>query len=225
MNQFTMQGRNTSAIAAIGMTLAMAGCADMSPTQQGTATGAGIGATLGALIGSSTGGGGGSRAVGGAVLGGAAGAAIGNIWSTRMENQKRAMEQATQGTGIEVSQTADNRLKMEIPSDISFDVNRADIQPNFRPILDRFATTLIENPATKITIIGHTDNTGSDAINNPLSLERATRTRDYLSSRGVPRERFSVEGHGEHEPIASNDHSNGRARNRRVEIFVAEAAR
>ncbi len=225
MNQFTRLGPNTSVIALIGMTLVMAGCADMSPTQQGTATGAGIGATLGALIGSSTGGGGGGRAAGGAVLGGAAGAAIGNIWSNRMENQKRAMEQATQGTGIQVSQTADNRLKMEIPSDISFDVNRSDIQPNFRPILDRFASTLFENPATRITIIGHTDNTGSDAINNPLSLDRASRTRDYLSSRGVARERFSVEGRGEHEPVASNENSNGRARNRRVEIFVAETPR
>lgn len=211
-----------SLIGTIALAMTIAGCADMTPTQKGTATGAGIGAGLGALIGGTTGGGGGDRAATGAVLGGAAGAVIGNVWSTRMENQKRAMEQATRGTGVQVSQTADNRLKLEIPSDISFDVNRADIKPNFRPVLDRFAATLTENPATTVTIVGHTDNTGSDAVNNPLSLERAIHTRDYLSVRGVAPGRFSVAGRGEHEPIASNDTSPGRARNRRVEIFVAE---
>ena len=223
MNQSTGSRFNKSLIGAIALTLTISGCADMSPSQKGTATGAGIGAGLGAIIGSATGGGGGNRAAGGAVLGGAAGALIGNIWSSRMEKQKRAMEQATQGTGVQVSQTADNRLKLEIPSDISFDTNRADIKSNFRPILDRFVTTLVEHQATTVTIIGHTDNTGSDAVNDPLSVARAAHTRDYLSARGVASGRFSVAGRGEHEPIASNDDSAGRARNRRVEIYVAEA--
>lgn len=222
MDQF-MDRRFRASLFGVALTLTIAGCADMSPTQRGTATGAGIGAGLGAIIGGTTGGGGGDRAAGGAVLGGVAGAVIGNIWSTRMENQKRAMEQATRGTGVQVSQTADNRLKLEIPNDVSFDVNRADIKPNFRPILDRFAGTLVEHQATMVTIIGHTDNTGSDAVNNPLSLDRAAHTRDYLSARGVAPGRFSVAGRGEHEPIASNNDSAGRARNRRVEIFVAEA--
>jgi outer membrane protein OmpA-like peptidoglycan-associated protein len=212
-------------IGAIALTLLVSGCADMSPTQKGTATGAGIGAGLGAILGGTTGGGGRNRAAGGAVLGGAAGAVIGNIWSNRMENQKRAMEQATQGTGVQVSQTADNRLKLEIPSDISFDTNRADIKSNFRPILDRFSNTLVEHPATTVTIIGHTDNTGSNALNDPLSVDRAANTRNYLSARGVAPARLSVSGRGEHDPIASNDDSAGRARNRRVEIYVAEAQR
>jgi outer membrane protein OmpA-like peptidoglycan-associated protein len=212
-------------IGAIALTLLVSGCADMSPTQKGTATGAGIGAGLGAILGGTTGGGGRNRAAGGAVLGGAAGAVIGNIWSNRMENQKRAMEQATQGTGVQVSQTADNRLKLEIPSDISFDTNRADIKSNFRPILDRFSNTLVEHPATTVTIIGHTDNTGSNALNDPLSVDRAANTRNYLSARGVAPARLSVSGRGEHDPIASNDDSAGRARNRRVEIYVAEEQR
>ncbi len=208
----------------IALTMAISGCADMSATQRGTATGAGIGAGLGGLLGAATGGGGGNRAAGGAVLGAAAGAIVGNVWSNRMENQKRTMEQATQGTGVQVSQTADNRLKLEIPSDISFDTNRADIKPNLRPVLDRFATTLNQNPATTVSIIGHTDNTGSDTINQPLSVERAAHTRDYLATRGVSATRIVVEGRGENEPIASNDDNAGRARNRRVEIYVSEAA-
>lgn len=209
---------------ALAMTLGATGCANMNPEQRGTATGAGIGAGLGAILGASTSGGGGGRAAGGAAIGAAVGAVAGNIWSKRMESQKQAMEQATRGTGVQVSQTSDNRLKMEIPSDISFDTNRADIKANFRPILDRFATTLNENPATTVTIIGHTDSTGSDSINQPLSVERASHARDYLATRGVSPTRIVVEGRGAREPIASNEDNSGRARNRRVEIYVAEAA-
>lgn len=212
-------------ITALAVALSAAGCADMSPTQRGTATGAGVGAGVGAILGAATGGGGGGRALGGAAIGGALGAVAGNVWSNHMENQKRAMEQATKGTGVQVTQTADNRLKLEIPSDISFDTGRADIKPNLRPVLDRFAATLAENQATVVTIVGHTDNTGSDAINDPLSRERAIRTRDYLSARGVSPSRFSVEGRGSHEPLVPNTSDANRARNRRVEIFVAEPQR
>jgi outer membrane protein OmpA-like peptidoglycan-associated protein len=204
------------------LALASAGCADMSQTQRGTATGAGIGAGLGAILGGSTGGGGGNRAAKGAVIGGAAGALIGNVWSKRMEQQKQQMEQATRGTGVQVSQTQDNRLKLDIPSDVSFDTGRSDIKPNFRPVLERFAGTLNDNPATTVTIIGHTDNTGSEAINQPLSIDRAARTRDYLTMRGVSPTRIVVDGRGEREPIAANTDPSGRARNRRVEIYVAE---
>ncbi len=209
-------------VGAIATVFVISGCADMTPTQRGTATGAGIGAGVGAVIGAATGGGGGRRTAAGAALGGVAGAVAGNIWSNRMENQKRAMEQATQGTGVQVSQTPDNRLKLDIPSDISFDTNRADIKSNFRPILDKFAASLVENPYTVVTIVGHTDNTGSDAVNGPLSVERAARTRDYLATRGVASGRFTVDGRGSHEPVASNNTAAGRAKNRRVEIFVAE---
>ncbi len=212
----------TTMIGAAVLALATAGCADMTQTQRGTATGAGIGAGLGAIIGSSTGGGGGGRAAKGAVIGGAAGALIGNVWSKRMEQQKQQMEQATRGTGVQVSQTQDNRLKLEIPSDVSFDTGRSDIKPNFRPVLERFAGTLNENPATTVTIVGHTDSTGGPSVNQPLSIDRAAHTRDYLAMRGVAPNRIIIDGRGEREPIASNDDPAGRARNRRVEIYVAE---
>jgi len=224
MNISHAMRKSMAVTVAVSITFAATGCADMNAEQRGTATGAGIGAGLGAILGASTSHGGGGRAAGGAVLGAAVGAVAGNIWSKRMESQKQAMEQATAGTGVQVSQTADNRLRMEIPSDISFDTNRADIKDNFRPILERFATTLKENPATTVTIIGHTDSTGSDSVNQPLSVERASHTRDYLASRGVSPTRVVVEGRGSREPIASNNDNSGRARNRRVEIYVAEPA-
>ncbi|HQQ69511.1 MAG TPA: OmpA family protein [Alicycliphilus sp.] len=194
------------------------GCADMSDTQRRTAMGAGAGALGGAAIGAMTGGNAGK----GAVIGAGVGALGGYVWSQHMEKQKQEMQAATQGTGVTVSQTADNQLKLDIPSDISFATGRADIEPSFRPILDRFADGLRNNPNSEVRIIGHTDSTGSDAINNPLSLERAESTRNYLTTRGVSGARIHVDGRGAREPIASNDTASGRARNRRVEIFMGE---
>ncbi len=200
--------------------LTLSSCATMTDTQrgtaQGTAIGAGTGAAIGALIGGKKG------AAIGAGSGALLGAGAGYMWSQRMEEQKREMETATAGTGVQVTQTEDNRLKLNIPSDISFDTGRADIKPGFRPILDNFATILISNEGTVVKIIGHTDNTGSDTINNPLSVNRAASTRDYLASRGVSINRIQIDGRGSREPMAENDTPENRAENRRVEIFVTE---
>lgn len=205
--------------------LAIAGCADMTETQKGTATGAGIGAASGAVIGAATAGGNvGRSAATGAVIGTAVGALGGYIWSKNMEESRKKMEQASQGTGIDVARTADNRLKLNIPADAGFDTSRAEIKPVLGTVLTKFATTLNEHPVTTIAVIGHTDSTGSDVVNDPLSLARAQSTRDYLVGHGVAGGRISVNGRGEHEPIASNDTASGRAANRRVEIYIAEAA-
>ena len=200
----------------------LSGCANMTETQQGVAKGAGIGALAGAVLGAATDGSKGAAT--GAVLGGALGAGGGYIWSKKMQDQKIAMERATAGTGVGVSQTADNRLKLDIPSDISFDVGRSAIKSNFAPVLNHFATSLNQNPITTVTIIGHTDSTGSDAINNPLSFDRANAARDYLVSHGVAAQRIATDGRGSREPIANNGTEQGRAQNRRVEIYVAEPA-
>ena len=74
----------------------------------------------------------------------------------------------------------------------------------------------------EVRIVGHTDNTGSDAINNPLSVNRAQSARDYLVSRGVSSSRISIDGRGSREPIADNATEAGRARNRRIDLFLAE---
>ncbi|MFW5431474.1 MAG: OmpA family protein [Methylophilaceae bacterium] len=200
----------------------LGGCANMTETQKGTAKGAAIGAGAGVVVGAVAGGGKGAAI--GAVVGGAAGAVAGNVWSKRMEAQKKEMEQATQGTGVEVTQTEDNRLKLEIPSDISFAVGSATIDSNFRSVLDTFATGLSKNPSSIVTIIGHTDSSGSDAVNNPLSLKRATSVGNYLATRSVASSRLLTEGRGSREPLAANDTKVNMAKNRRVEIFVAEPA-
>ncbi|MFP5412613.1 MAG: OmpA family protein [Gammaproteobacteria bacterium] len=201
--------------------IALAGCESMTETQQRTAIGTGLGALAGAALGSAVGGSG-TATRNAAVLGAAAGGIGTYMWSKRMEEQKLAMQQATAGTGVGVTQTADNQLKLDIPSDISFDTGRADIKPNFRPILDRFAQTLNANPGTTVRIIGHTDSTGTDAVNEPLSVNRAASVRQYLADRGVSATRIAIEGRGSREPIADNATAAGRAQNRRVEIFVGE---
>ena len=195
--------------------LALAGCDTMTAEQRGATTGAVIGAVAGQVIG------GDSRA---STIGAALGGLGGYVWSRQMEDKKRQMERATAGTGAVVTQTADNQLKLSIPNDISFATGKHDIQPRLMPILDQFAQGLNQQPSMEVRIVGHTDNTGTDAINNPLSVNRAQSARDYLVSRGVATQRISIDGRGSREPIADNASEAGRARNRRIDIFLAERA-
>jgi len=215
MNSNKQSKGRSLVIAMSAAAMAVAGCADMSQTQKGTAVGAGVGALAGAAIGGNT------RS---AAVGGLLGAAGGYVWSRHMQDKKVAMERATMGSGVQVSQTSDNQLKLNIPSDVSFDTGRADIKPNMRPILDQFANGLSNQPNTEVRIIGHTDNTGSDAVNDPLSVQRAQATKQYLAARGVDPNRVVIAGRGEREPVASNNTEAGRAQNRRVEIFLGEKA-
>ena len=199
----------------------LGGCAGMDQSQrnkaQGTAIGTGVGAATGAAIGALAG-----DAGIGAAIGAGVGAIGGYAWSARMEEQKRQMEAATAGTGVSVTQTADNRLKLNVPSDISFDSGRSDIKPEMYPVLNTLVSGLMSNPNAHVAIVGHTDNTGNDAINNPLSVNRAASTRDYLVRQGIQSNRISIDGRGSHEPEVANDTPQHRAMNRRVEIFVKE---
>ena len=217
MNRSLIQ---TTAFSLTAIALVLSGCESMSPRQKGTAVGAGVGAVAGAAVGSATGG----KAGTGAAIGGVLGAVAGNLWSKRQEDRRIAMEQATQGTGVDVSRTADNQLKVNIPSDVSFDTGSATIKPQMRAVLDPFAASLKDDPKAQLTIVGHTDSTGSEAVNNPLSVQRAQSVRDYLSSRGVAATRVLTEGRGEREPVSDNTTDAGRAKNRRVEILLREPA-
>ena len=210
--------RRSAALSILATVVALAGCESMSEREKGTAQGAAIGAAAGALIGAATGGSAGQSAV----IGGVVGAVAGNLWSKNMEDKRKAMEAATAGTGIEVARTQDNQLQVNVPSDLSFDIGRADIKPALCPVLDQFAQGL--DPKMRVRIVGHTDSTGNDAINDPLSVQRATSVRNYLSNRGVDPARTEVQGRGSREPVADNTTEAGRAMNRRVEIFLSEPA-
>jgi outer membrane protein OmpA-like peptidoglycan-associated protein len=210
----------STAVSIASAALVLGGCETMDERQKGTAVGAGVGAGVGAVLGSATGG----KAGTGAVIGGAIGAVVGNLWSKRQEERRVALEQATQGTGVDVTRTADNQLKVNIPSDVSFDTGSAIIKPQMRAVLDPFAASLHDDAKAQLTIVGHTDSTGSEASNNLLSVQRAQSVRDYLAARGVASTRIQIDGRGEREPVADNTSDAGRAKNRRVEILLREPA-
>jgi outer membrane protein OmpA-like peptidoglycan-associated protein len=211
-----LQIHNALLLPSSALLLIVTGCAGMSGSERSTAIGAGLGALAGGVIGDSR---------RGAVIGAGVGALGGYLWSGEAARRKAAMEKAAAGTGVEVTQTSDNRLKLAIPADISFDSGSAEIRPGMRPILDELARNLRSQPAAVVHIVGHTDSTGSDAINDPLSVNRASRTRDYLAAQGVDPRRVTIDGRGAREPVADNATETGRARNRRIEILIGDPVR
>ena len=208
------------AIVLLGGALVLSGCG-ASNTVKGGGIGAGAGAAVGAGIGAIAGGGKGAAwgAGIGAVLGGSAGAIIGN----KMDKQAAELEQIE---GAQVEKVNEGEaIKVTFESGILFATNSSTLSTASRASLDKFATSLQNNPDTDVKIYGHTDSTGSDAINNPLSQRRAESVYNYLVSKGVSGARMVSEGFGSAEPIADNNTQAGRAQNRRVEVFILPNAK
>ena len=149
----------------------------------------------------------------GAGIGAVAGAGVGSY----MDEQERKLRQQTAGTGVNVIRDGDN-LVLDMPSEITFGVDSANIDAGFRNTLDQVASTLTQYEKTYVDVLGHTDSTGSDAYNQGLSERRASAVADYLSTRGVQSARLAARGYGESQPKASNLDAAGRSANRRVEI-------
>ena len=194
--------------------LVLAGC---NNTQKGEAIGAGGGAVLGAIVGKLAG----NTAVGAAV-GAAVGTGAGAIIGKKMDKAKAEAE-AVQNAKVESVPDANGlaAVKVTFDSGILFATNKADLNIDAKNSLAKFATVLNNNADCDIAIIGHTDNTGSDAINQPLSVKRATSVSDYLKSCGVKTAQIkSVEGQGSGNPVADNSTAEGRKQNRRVEVYM-----
>ena len=194
--------------------LVLAGC---NNTQKGAAIGAGGGAVLGAIVGKLAG----NTAVGAAV-GAAVGTGAGAIIGKKMDKAKAEAE-AVKNAKVESVTDANGlaAVKVTFDSGILFATNKADLNIDAKNSLAKFATVLNNNADCDIAIIGHTDNTGSDAINQPLSVKRATSVSDYLKSCGVKTAQIkSVEGQGSGNPVADNSTAEGRKQNRRVEVYM-----
>ena len=194
--------------------LVLAGC---NNTQKGAAIGAGGGAVLGAIVGKLAG----NTAVGAAV-GAAVGTGAGAIIGKKMDKAKAEAE-AVQNAKVESVTDANGlaAVKVTFDSGILFATNKADLNIDAKNSLAKFATVLNNNADCDIAIIGHTDNTGSDAINQPLSVKRATSVSDYLKSCGVKTAQIkSDEGQGSGNPVADNSTAEGRKQNRRVEVYM-----
>jgi len=196
------------------------GC-NASNTAKGTAIGGGGGAAVGAGIGALLNGGKGAAwgAGIGAVVGGAAGALIGN----KMDKQKKELEQI-QNAKVE-SINDGQAIKVTFDSGILFATNSSTLNQASITALTQFANSLKANPETNIQIFGHTDSTGSDKINIPLSQQRAGSVQNFLLGQGIEGTRMVAQGMGSSQPIADNGTVNGRAQNRRVEINILPSAK
>ena len=194
--------------------MVMAGCSNLA---KGTTIGAASGAVLGAIVGKMAG----NTAVGAAV-GTAVGAGTGALIGKHMDKvtaeaeavKKAQVESVTDANGLQA-------VKLTFDSGILFATNKATLNASSKAALDQCATLLKNNVDCDIAIFGHTDNTGSDAINNPLSVNRAKAVNSYLLSKGVSSTQIrTVDGQGSTNPVADNSTPAGRQQNRRVEIYM-----
>lgn len=205
------------------LTFSIAACTTINPYtgEQQTSKvvkGAGIGAAAGAVVGLISGDNGRERrknALIGAGLGAIAGGSVGYY----MDVQEAKLRQKLAGTGVSVSRDGDNII-LNMPSNITFGIDSADISSSFYQVLDSVTIVVNEYDKTLIEVMGHTDSTGSEAHNQELSERRALSVTDYFSSREILPERLQHYGYGENYPVASNESEQGRAQNRRVEIAL-----
>ncbi|WP_455198791.1 OmpA family protein [Kaarinaea lacus] len=198
----------------------MAGCATTDPftgekETNKTSQGAIWGALGGALLGAATAGKKDRqiRMLRGAGIGAIAGGGVGLY----MDKQEDKLRKQMQGTGVSVTRDGDNII-LNMPSNITFDVDRYSLKPQFHKTLDSVVLVLNEYKSTMVTVMGHTDSTGSKEYNQNLSVDRALSVADYLARKGVAEQRLAASGYGEAFPIAPNNTEAGRALNRRVEI-------
>lgn len=190
------------------------------PRTSRTGAGAGIGAGVGAVIGAVSGGDRLKRAAIGAGVGALAGAAVGNY----MDRQEAALREQLRGTGVSVTRRGDEII-LNMPGDVTFDVDSAGLKPQFFEVLDSVALVVQEFDQTVLIVDGHTDSTGSAEYNHELSKRRAETVARYIINQGVAPVRIESYGYGEQYPVATNNTTEGRNRNRRVELTLMPVTR
>lgn len=215
-----MKRVNLFACLLVCVAVLFASCGASNQTK-GTAIGAGSGAAVGAGLGALLNGGKGAAwgAGIGTVVGGAAGALIGN----KMDKQKKELE-AIQNAQVETINDG-QAIKVTFESGILFATNSSTLNSASRTALTQFANSLNSNPDTNVQIQGHTDSTGNDNINVPLSRERAASVEKFLVGQGVQTNRMTIEGFGSSQPVADNSTAAGKAQNRRVEVYILPNAK
>jgi outer membrane protein OmpA-like peptidoglycan-associated protein len=187
----------------------------LSNTAIGAGTGALLGTAAGLVVGKTTNASSRKAMLIGAGIGAIAGGGVGLY----MDNQEAKLRQRLEGTGVSVTRAGD-RIILNMPSNITFDTDRAEVRPQFYDVLNSVAIVLAEFNKTMVDVTGHTDSDGSDEYNQDLSERRAAAVAQYLVSQGNNPQRFQVLGMGESQPIATNASAGGKAQNRRVEIEI-----
>jgi outer membrane protein OmpA-like peptidoglycan-associated protein len=206
-------------IVLLAATVVSSGCQTLNPYTDETETsrtakGAGIGAAAGAVAGVVIGG---SRKA--TLIGAGIGALVGGAVGNYMDREAEALRKRLRATGVSVTRHGDHII-LNMPGNVTFATDSADISSSFYEVLDSVALVLNEFEKTYVDVVGHTDSTGRADYNQALSVRRAQSVTDYLMTREVMAERLVVTGRVQTQPIASNDTPEGRALNRRVEIVL-----
>ena len=198
--------------------LVTVGCAADDPNRRAK-TGGVIGAVTGAVIGNQVGNNSNGKFVGAAV-GALTGAAVGNYMDNQHAKLQRQLAAEQNSNEIGLSRPDSETIKLDVASEVTFDVNSSGIKSSFKGSLDKVADIISEYDQTAIHIVGHTDSTGSEGYNQQLSEKRAISVARYLNINGIQRTRLRSAGRGETQPVADNGSSAGRSNNRRVEIYL-----
>jgi outer membrane protein OmpA-like peptidoglycan-associated protein len=187
----------------------------MSKTAKGGIIGGLGGAAGGAVLGRVIGGKKGTAA--GAVIGAAVGGTAGALIGRRMDKQAEELRRDMAGARVE---RVGEGIKITFDSGILFAKNSSTLTSEAQENINTLANTLKKYGDTNVLIEGHTDNTGTDAINEPLSVRRAQAVANYAMNQGVESSRFEVKGYGSTQPVADNATEDGRRQNRRVEVAI-----
>lgn len=196
----------------------LSACATDDPNRRAK-TGAAIGAVAGAVIGKQVSGARGAPIVG-AVVGAVAGGAVGNYMDKQKAELERQLAAEAARNELNITQLADGSLKVGIASDVSFDLNSAQLKPEALNTYAKIASVLKTYDSTVVHIVGHTDTSGSDSHNQSLSERRAAAVASYMGGQGLSGQRVRQEGRGEREPLVRTGDNVKEARNRRVDIVI-----
>jgi len=217
---------NIRTLVIIGAAVVVSGCETLNPytgeeQMSKTTKGALIGAAAGAAVGLATGDDAmerKQRALIGAGVGALAGGAVGNY----MDRQEAKLRAELQGTGVSVTRTGEKgeNITLNMPGNVTFATNSADLNPTFFDVLKSVSKVLQEFDQTIVEVAGHTDSTGSHEYNQGLSERRAGTVAQYLQSHSISAQRLITIGMGENMPLADNGTESGRQANRRVEITM-----
>jgi outer membrane protein OmpA-like peptidoglycan-associated protein len=207
-------------ISALAGAMLLSSCSSMTNLGKGAAIGGGGGAALGAGVGALINGGKGAAI--GAAVGAAVGAGAGMIIGKKMDNQAKQLA-AIENAQVETTTDANGlqAIKVTFSGGILFPTNGSTLTAAARTDLSEFATSLQQNPETNVQVYGYTDNVGTQAANEKVSTARADAVKTYLQSCGVSSSRVEAQGLPMTNYVASNDTEEGRAQNRRVEIYIS----
>lgn len=207
-----MKKRSTILLLVFSAAIIFSGCASWNKTQKGAAAGTAAGGAAGAVIGRASG----NTALG-AIIGAAVGGASGALIGRQMDKQAEEIKKSVPGAKVE---RVGEGIVVEFDGNVLFDFNKSSLSDDAKSNLDKLVIVLNTYPDTDIEIQGHTDNKGSEAYNQNLSVQRARSVSGYLTNNSINSNRLTVKGFGESLPKYDNDTESGRAKNRRVEFLI-----